>query len=416
MSSALPLASHQLDPGAPLPASALPALRALEHRFDIDGLRGVAVLSLLAIHCFPSWARGSFIGVDIFFVLSGYLVTEQWLRSPPSRSRVLGFYAGRIRRLVPALCLVLLAYIAFAVLFGLPGDATGVGRPMQMTLAEAMPLDLAGSMNPLIHLWHLAVIALFYLLWPWVLLSTMRRPGSLGWIIGVSLVASLLINLTAGANSSVTGFFSPAARWWELMAGALLAYLTVVRGSAWATRLRATLGRLGRNPQTTRDLLSVGGAVLLAAAVMLTEYTAGFTGWWAVMPVLGTLLLIAAGPLGWVNRIVLSLVALRFYGLISYPLYLWHWPLLCFPLMLGIPLENDVRVIILLASVVLAALTYEIVEKPLRSVAPSLRLSLMLGGLLVAMSLLGWLVTQNDGLRRADLGSMQPAAAHIATR
>jgi len=199
------------------------------------------------------------------------------------------------------------------------------------------------------------------------------------------------------------------------MAGALLAYLTVVRGSAWATRLRATLGRLGRNPQTTRDLLSVGGAVLLVAAVMLTEHTAGFTGGWAVMPVLGTLLLIAAGPLGWVNRTVLSLSALRFYGLVSYPLYLWHWPLLCFPLMLGIPLENDVRVIILLASVVLAALTYELVDKPVRSVAPSLRLALMLGGLLAAVGLLAWLVTQTDGLRSAVPPRMQSAAAHIAT-
>ncbi len=414
MSSALPLVSRHPDPSAPLPASALPTLRALEQRCDIDGLRGVAVLSLLAIHCFPSWARGGVIGIDIFFVLSGYLVTEQWLRSPPSRSRLLGFYAGRVRRLVPALCLVLLAYIAFAVLFGLPGDATGVGRPIQMAWTDAIPLDLVASMNPLIHLWHLAVIALFYLLWPWVLLSAMRRPGSLGWIIGVSLVASLLINLTAGTNSSVTGFFSPAARWWELMAGALLAYLTVVRGSALATRLRATLGRLGRDPQTTRDLLSVGGAVLLAAAVMLTEHTAGFTGWWAVMPVLGTLLLIAAGPLGWVNRTVLSLSALRFYGLVSYPLYLWHWPLLCFPLMLGIPLENDVRVIILLTSVVLAALTYELVEKPVRSLAPSVRLSLMLGGLLVAVGLLGWLVTQTDGLRRAVPASMQTPPAHFA--
>ncbi len=415
MSSALPLVSRHPDPSAPLPASALPTLRALEQRCDIDGLRGVAVLSLLAIHCFPSWARGGVIGVDIFFVLSGYLVTEQWLRSPPSRSRLLGFYAGRVRRLVPALCLVLLAYVAFAILFGLPGAARGVGLPVQMAWAGAMPLDLAASINPLIHLWPLAVIVPFYLMWPLVLLSVHEQPVRLGWIIGVALVGSLLVTLISGANSSVAGFLSPVARWWELMAGALLAHLTVVKESGLAVGLRARLGGVVRDPQSTRDLMSVCGAVLLCAAVLLTEHSAGFTGWWAVMPVLGTLLLIAAGPRGWINRIVLSISALRFYGLVSYPLYLWHWPLLCFPLMLGIPLENDVRVIILLTSVVLAALTYELVEKPVRSLAPSVRLSLMLGGLLVAVGLLGWLVTQHAGLRRADLGSMQPAAAHIAT-
>lgn len=398
---------------------ALHAMRSGTHRSDIEGLRGVAVLSLLAIHCFPSMAMGSYIGIDIFFVLSGYLITELVLRSLRAQAFSLrAFYSRRVRRILPALCVVLLACLLFGVVFTLPTDARALGRQVGIaslflsnflgwTQAGSFEQALAGS--PLLHLWSLAFEMQFYLLWPVALALAAEKRARVLLLIGATLAASFALHWVSIDARPIANFFLPWGRWWEFMAGALLGALTLSdpghafgKARSWLEQGTPTARRVG-------DLLAWAGAISLLCAFSLIEHGDRLPAWWALLPVVGTLALLAAGPHAWINRQVLSNSVLRFYGLISYPLYLWHWPLLSFPTVLGVSLTNDVRLMVLLASVVLAALTYELVEKPVRSAAANARSALALGAMLGLVAALGWMVLATDGL-----SATYPAATRTA--
>jgi len=324
------------------------------YRPDVDGLRAVAVLAVLAYHAFQGAMPGGFAGVDVFFVISGFLITGIILEDlKAGRFTVAGFYWRRIRRIFPALILVLAACLLLGWQVLLPDEfralgkhvAAGAGFVSNIALwREAGYFDAAAELKPLLHLWSLGIEEQYYLLWPLALLLFFRR--SLLWLIlGVACV-SFALNVAIVGGHAKAAFFLPVTRFWELLAGALLAYLPVAKPS----HLRSFLG-----------------AALVIAGFALLNGERAFPGWWALLPVGGTALLISAGPSAWVNRAILSRRAVVYVGLISYPLYLWHWPLLSYARIVHdgeAPWE--LRCALLGLSIVLAALTFELVEKPIR--------------------------------------------------
>ena len=318
----------------------------------MDGLRAIAVLAVLAYHAFPAALPGGFAGVDVFFVISGYLITGIILEDlARGRFTYRNFYWRRIRRIFPALVLVLAACLALGWLVLLPDEyaqlgkhvAAGAGFVSNIALwREAGYFDSAAELKPLLHLWSLGVEEQYYLVWPLLLLLFRRH---MGWMIVALGAASFALNIWMVGTHPTAAFYLPFTRFWELLVGSFLAFQgkDSLKGSGWI------------------------GIGLIAAGFILLEPQRAFPGWWALLPVLGAALLVRAGPGAWINRRVLANPAMVFVGLISYPLYLWHWPLLTYARIVhgGEP-PVAFRLGLLALSVLLAWLTYEAIEKPIR--------------------------------------------------
>jgi peptidoglycan/LPS O-acetylase OafA/YrhL len=326
------------------------------YRPDVDGLRAVAVLAVLAFHAFPALAPGGFTGVDVFFVISGFLISgiifEDLKRG---RFTLANFYWRRIRRIFPALILVLAACLAIGWLVLLPDEYSQLGRQVAAgagfiaNLAlwmQAGYFDWAAEMKPLLHLWSLGVEEQYYVVWPLLLYLFRRHALAMIAVLGAASFA-LNIYLTAVAPSAA--FYLPVTRFWELLAGSALAWLAV-HGTTTTSNTKAFLG-----------------AILVLAGFALIHGERAFPGAWALLPVAGTALLIAAGPQAWLNRTVLAHPAAVFVGLISYPLYLWHWPLLSFARIVERgEVAVALRIGLLILSFLLAWATYQFLEKPIR--------------------------------------------------
>jgi peptidoglycan/LPS O-acetylase OafA/YrhL len=319
------------------------------YRSDIDGLRAIAVLLVVGFHTFPLNFPGGFIGVDVFFVISGFLITRLIIEFQATDSfSVLQFYRHRARRILPALCVVIAATLAIGwfVLtlsdyrrLGFHALASCLFFPNLVYWSEAGYFDASADSKPLLHLWSLGVEEQFYLFWPPLLIILKwRKLGPFKVILALS-ICSLAYSAIATFYEPVAAFYSPLSRLWELGVGGILAI----------------------RPPSVRhpNLVSGGGLGLIAGAAFLLSRDSPFPGLLAIIPVLGAALVIA-------GRSTLlgkpSLVAL---GLISYPLYLWHWPLLSFARTLGFHTELSKAIIILL-SFLLAAATYRFVEYPVR--------------------------------------------------
>ena len=354
-------------PGIP-PFMRPPLPHQLPYRADIDGLRAVAVLSVVAFHAFPDAMPGGFVGVDVFFVISGFLISSLIFDTlHQGQFRFAEFYARRIRRIFPALILVLAASFAAGWVLMLPREfrtlntlvASGALFVPNVTLwTQTGYFAASPEKTPLLHLWSLGVEEQFYLVWPLVAVIFWKRR--------LPLVIALLASLSFAAGVFYIGrhgdavFYLPGTRLWELLAGAFL---------AWRERrhLRADFGAAVEIPAPIRALLSpLGFAILLACDFGMTAKLP-FPGWWAIPPVLATMMVVAAGPRAGFNRIVLAHPATVFVGLISYPLYLWHWPILSFLwIWAGAEPSSAFKIWAVLVSLLLAWLTYRFVEKPVR--------------------------------------------------
>lgn len=369
------------------------------YRADIDGLRAIAVAGVLFYHAFPHLLPGGFVGVDVFFVISGFLITRVILDGLNRSSFSIGdFYARRVRRIFPALLLVLTVCLAFGWKTMLADDlahlgkhtAGGAGFVANLVLwTEAGYFDQASASKPLLHLWSLGIEEQFYLAWPLLLWAAWRaRLPLMPFIVGTAVV-SFLINLHHQAGNPTAAFYSPLSRGWELMIGGMLAHWSSASGAGerawWNARIRA-LGIQTERGAALAPALRSGCAVLglgmLVFALAWIDSSMPFPGFRALLPTVGTALLIASGPNTPVARRLLASRPMVWIGLISYPLYLWHWPLLTLAGNAYGSLDTAHRIALLLASVVLAWLTWRLVERPLRSAS---RGNWKVAGLLLGM-------------------------------
>jgi peptidoglycan/LPS O-acetylase OafA/YrhL len=376
------------------------------YRPDIDGLRAVAILSVVSYHAFPAFVPGGFIGVDIFFVISGFLIASIIFRGlVGGRFSFLGFYGGRVRRLFPGLLVVLASAFAvgwFALLpdeFGQFGKhvAGGIGFSDNIIFwRESGYFDRASELKPLLHLWSLGIEEQYYLIFPGLVWLLWRWRNHLIGILAALAALSFLLNLWFIESHPVATFYLPQFRVWELLAGASLAswHLRQAQAEAQAFSVR------GPNIESRLlDLGSLAGLALICIALATIRSTDNFPGWSALLPVLGASLLIAVGPHALINRVLLSHPLALFVGLISYPLYLWHWPVLSFARIIegGLP-SLQLRAALVAASMLLAWLTYRLVERPIRfGPSPAIKTALLVCGA-VMVGFVGFNDYQREGL------------------
>jgi peptidoglycan/LPS O-acetylase OafA/YrhL len=357
------------------------------YRPDIDGLRAVAVVAVVLYHAWPNYFAGGFIGVDIFFVISGYLITSIIVSDlERGRFHILDFYARRIGRLFPALLLVLAATIGFGWLVLLPAEFRQAGLHVAaggtfvsnlVLWHESGYFDNAAITKPLLHLWSLGIEEQFYALWPVLLWVVFRRGRNFFFLIGLVFLLSMGANLVQVNADPTAAFYSPATRFWELMCGGIGAQLARQR-TDW--------------PAAAQGVASLLGGLLLVCGFVLIRPQDPFPGWWALLPVAGAFLLIMAGPSALLNRLLLGRKLAVGIGLISYPLYLWHWPLLSFAYIVqGNKPSFAVRAALVAAAVALAVLTWRLLELPLRALPSRARAGALGAGMAVAV-LVGVLV------------------------
>lgn len=365
------------------------------YRRDIDGLRALAVLSVIIYHAFPSFIRGGFIGVDIFFVISGYLITGiLWRELDTQNFSLLEFYRRRILRIFPSLILVLTATLALGMGLLLADELAQLGRHIAagaifisnwLLWSESNYFDASAQTKPLLHLWSLAIEEQFYIIWPLLLafIALFGRRHASAWIILIAVLLWLSGIALVKASPSA-GFYMPVTRFAELLIGAWL----------------ATQHRHGPTTTTTfkSNAWSVTGLITIVFTLFAFRAHPSFPGAWAALPVLGAYAIILGGPNAWINQYLLGNRLMVGIGLISYPLYLWHWPLLVFPRILeGHEPAPQFRIAALALSIVLAYMTYRWWEKPMRQTAHPKRMSLVLLLVLIALGISGWWTHRLNG-------------------
>lgn len=338
----------------------------IKYRPEIDGLRAIAVVLVVIYHAFPELIPGGFIGVDIFFVISGFLITSI-LKAEISTGKysIKEFYRRRIDRLFPALLLVMFSVYIFGW-FTLFSDefmqlgkqlAGGAGFIANIVLySETGYFNATSATKPFLHLWSLGIEEQFYLLFPIILYFSFRKKLNLVLVVGALAAISFALNIFSISENVERTFYLPQYRHWELLLGAILALLLH--------------GEKGKQPNkwlaVTLTVLSV--SVILITAFLLTS-SVPFPGWYALLPVVASVFLIFGLQRDGLVKSILSSKPFVFIGLISYPLYLWHWPLFSLAHIINGSTPPDVIMLgLMVASFVLATLTYWIVERPLKRV------------------------------------------------
>jgi peptidoglycan/LPS O-acetylase OafA/YrhL len=342
-------------------------------RPDVEGLRGLAVLVVLLFHSNLAGVTGGFVGVDVFFVISGLLITGLLLRERERTGRIgfLQFYARRVRRLLPAAVVTLVVTLVVAVNVIAPLDRPGVGLDgaasvlsianIRFALADGDYFAVVSTPSPFLHFWSLAVEEQFYLVWPALILLVARGPQAarrlaiaLAVIVGASLAATIVITDVAPNWA----FYSLPTRAWELGLGGLLAVGATV---------------LARIPGPIVGIVGWLGLVAVAVAVMTFDSSLPYPGTAALLPTLGASAMIAGGSRAFGPGRLLAFAPLRFLGRISYSLYLVHWPILVLaPFVLPVEPSELTRLALIGLSIGVAILSWALVETPFRTGLPGL--------------------------------------------
>jgi peptidoglycan/LPS O-acetylase OafA/YrhL len=360
------------------------------YRKDIDGLRGIAILAVLGFHFAPGVFSGGFVGVDVFFVISGYLITGILLDDHLTLTE---FYVRRVRRLFPALAITLgLALLLGAVLL-LPDEFKALCRNILAAATFTTNFVLMSDVNAgyfanlsindqLIHLWSLSVEEQFYLFWPVTLFFT-PRPYRMVVVSGL-LVLFLAFDFINPFGGTLDRYYFPGNRFWEIFAGA---WLAAIQPSQKA-RSRS-VGSIG----------TVTGLLLIVAAIAFVKPTEQWPGLRALVPVLGAMLIIGFRSRGWFTDVLLANRLLVGIGLISYPLYLYHWMFLSFASQAySGRLPFELKLGTLVVGVALSAATYRFVELPIRRGKYSFRRFAALPASAAAIFVVSGLIYLADGM------------------
>lgn len=379
----------------------------IKYRADIDGLRAVAVLAVIGFHAYPKLIPGGFTGVDVFFVISGFLISALILnRLKRKEFSWIDFYARRVRRIFPALILVLLTVLGVGWFAMLPTEFLSLGKHTLasagfsaniLNYLEAGYFDAPASSKPLLHIWSLGVEEQFYAVFPPLLLLGWRRRLLIP-ALALTGIASFALNILLVNMYPSFTFYIPLTRFWEFIAGAALAVIDFENRNA-GSRKFLTLSAL-----QWCNFSAVAGILLIVCGFAISK-SVSFPGWWALLPVLGTFFLIGAGPQAWLNKRILAKPLFVFIGLISYPLYLWHWPLL---VMGGTIMEGygnkysrTITILAIVVTFVLSWLTFQYIERPIRIRRPRFvgqRIAASLLGGMALVALFGFFIMQFDGL------------------
>jgi len=397
-----------------------------DYRKEIDGLRALAVIPVVLFHAGFDIFSGGFVGVDIFFVISGYLITSLILQEKINdRFSLLNFYERRARRILPALFLVVIVTIPFAFLVMSPlalkeFSNSLISIPLFLSnfqfWSETGYFATAGEEKPLLHTWSLAVEEQYYLFFPLLILITWKLglKALTLFIILISIFSFFLSQFGANLNPSFPfideelrinavpeyGFFFSITRAWELLFGSLTAIYLLYKKE---------------DNQIKNQLLSFLGILLISYPIFLYDYTTQFPGFSALLPVTGTVLLIIFSNQGTLTYKFLSHKALVLIGLISYSMYLWHYPIFSFARLNSIsPPSNRIYLFLILISFLLAYLSWKYFETPFRNKNFFTRKkiflsSLIVGVLIVSMGLIG--VSSNGFIERfssKELKAIQP--------
>lgn len=407
------------DP-VPVPDAGAPRRRAA-FRPDVEGLRGVAVLSVLAYHAAVPGLTGGYVGVDVFFVISGFLITGLLTGGSSGGSSgrppgLVDFLARRARRILPAAAVVLVATaVAGGVLLD-PLRGTDLARDLIAAAGQYANWRFVGQQtdylaagrdpSPLQHFWSLGVENQFYLLWGVLLLGLARHLHGRRRTAATLLVtagvgaASLVLCIQWTQTSAPLAYFSTAGRLWEFTAGALAALLGGVLGrGGWARRI-----------------VGWGGLAAVVAPVLLYDHTTPFPGTAALLPVLGTAAVLLAGPGGAPDAgRLLATRPLRAAGRLSYAWYLWHWPVLTIAQARYGTLSWPVQLALVAAAALPAWLTLRLVEQPLRyGSSPAPRRGLAVGASALVIPLIAGLTLGGGTVRAlgtADTPAVAPAGA-----
>jgi len=372
-------------------------------RPDVEGLRAVAVGVVLLYHAGVPLISGGYVGVDVFFVISGFLITGLLVRELERSGRIslTGFYARRARRLLPSTAVVLAAVALLAWLLMSPVERKTVAKDLAAAALyvvnwqqASLAVDysaLGAEASPVQHFWSLAVEEQFYLVWPLLIIAIgwwcTRRGGKavrprLALALGAIAVASFAYSVHLTQQEAGAAYFSTFTRGWELAVGGLVA---LVPADAW----RRLPGRLA-------GALALGGIAAIAVAALGFSDETPFPGSAAALPVLGAAAIIAAGAAAQdtAGAKLLGTAPMRYVGRISYSWYLWHWPAVAFATVKWPGISTAQLAVVVAASWVPAALTHKLVENPVRvsrALAPVGR-GLVLGlACTAAGALLGWL-------------------------
>jgi peptidoglycan/LPS O-acetylase OafA/YrhL len=332
------------------------------------------------------------VGVDIFFVISGFLISSiLYTEITEDRFSLTSFYGRRIRRIFPALAVCLLAVLAYGFVVLMPFELAQLGKHVffgagflsNLALwSESGYFDVDASLKPLLHLWSLGIEEQFYIFWPVLLWMAFRMKAKMGLLLALLFLASFAINIALSNINILDDFYLPVSRFWELLAGAAL---------AWWRQVRLT--------RIVRSWISLAGLGALLISVALFTPDIRFPGWAALLPVAGAAAVILAGPDATANQLVLSNRVAVFVGLISYPLYLWHWPLLSYAhiIRLGKAPTPLMATGLVAVSILLAWATYRFVEYPVRFGAHRRRRTQIIAASVAALGACGLVTWTKSG-------------------
>ncbi|RLT33262.1 MAG: acyltransferase [Chloroflexi bacterium] len=369
-----------------------------KYRPEIDGLRAFAIIPVVIYHAFPSLMPGGFIGVDIFFVISGFLITQILIeQNAKGTFTYIGFYERRIRRIFPALVVVLATVLVMGWFVLFPAEYENLIRQSiagSLFVSNILLYSQVGYFAqdsyalPLLHLWSLGIEEQFYIVWPVVITLLRKHRNGLFWTFLLLCIASFVTTQYLHKTDDDAAFYWPISRFWELGIGGIAAWIVSTY------RIPYT------QPQVRKiaSELSWAGFILLCIGFVVIKDKTVFPGNMALIPTVGAFMLIVSGGQSWVSRVLFANKFVVFVGLISYPLYLWHWPILSFGMLY---LEADftayLRIGAIILSVVLAFLTYWVVERRVREtreqaklVPTWLILVTMLGVVMSAAVFLQW--------------------------
>lgn len=372
------------------------------YRREIDGLRALAVVPVVLFHAGFNWFEGGFTGVDVFFVISGYLITTICIDDIESKSfSITTFYNRRARRILPALFVVMLACIPFAWMFMLPTELNDFSRSLVaaslflsniLFWRESGYFDAVSEEKPLLHTWSLAVEGQFYLLFPvfFILAWRLDKNRLLKLLIGITAI-SFLLSEWGSHNKAVANFYLAPTRFWELLAGSITAFV-------------AKQGFYGRN-----DFFAFLGLVIIAIPITVYDKSIPFPGFYAVPTVLGTMFVLIFATSGTLVARLLSNRVLVGIGAISYSLYLWHQPVFAFGRIIYLDQPGpSVMLSLILISVVLSYLSWRYIELRVSKNQETIIYSLAKVGMIFLLSLgtIGYL--NSDVLRSGQFHAHGP--------